>query len=499
MASPYIEGHRGRTFVIVLPGEVFQEKDNLHCFLEDVSLLNGLGIRLVIVVGHQQQIDERLRQQGLEPRFVGGYRVTDAAALKAAAEASGLSRMEVEAHLSRALSVPVVRRHARGDADSSECFHYDPAVRIVTGNFVTGKRRGVVDGVDFGATGSVRFVQADAVRQQLELGHVVLLSSLAYSAAGEVLNCNSYDVATHAAIELRADKIICVMDGMDEMQLPQWLPLGDAENLIAERAQAVADADEIAGNGTCNVMRYAQKAVSGSVNELEFDLDCWKAMHIPTGLLASVVACKNGVKRAHLVSAYIEGGLILELYSRDGVGCMISTDFYEGIRPAKQTDLKAIAELLAPLEKAGITKHRSRKQLTSDIPHFTVVERESKVLACALLHELGASSDGVQCGELAAFCVHPSYRGSGRGDSLLDYVEQQARDKGIRRLVLLTTRTADFFEQRDFLPAGVAHESDLIPESRRAAVDPARNSKLYIKALFDLDDKAPRAGKRIGF
>ncbi len=61
--------------------------------------------------------------------------------------------------------------------------------------------------------------------------------------------------------------------------------------------------------------------------------------------------------------------------------------------------------------------------------------KRMQVLACALLHELGASSDGVQCGELAAFCVHPSYRGSGRGDSLLDYVEQQARDKGIRRLV----------------------------------------------------------------
>ncbi|KAK9916644.1 hypothetical protein WJX75_005288 [Coccomyxa subellipsoidea] len=499
MASPYIEGHRGRTFVIVLPGEVFQEKENLHCFLEDVSLLHGLGIRLVIVVGHQQQIDERLRQQGLQPRFVGGYRVTDPPALRAAAEAAGLSRMEVESHLSRALSVPVVRRHARGGADASDCFHYGPAVRIVTGNYVTGKRRGVVDGVDFGATGSVRFVQADAVRQQLELGHVVLLSSLAYSAAGEVLNCNSYDVATHAAIELAADKFICVLDGMDDMQLPQWLPLGDAEKLIGERAQAAAEADEDAANGACNVMRYTQKAVSGSINELEFDLDCWKAMHIPTGLLASVVACKNGVKRAHLVSAYIDGGLILELYSRDGVGTMISSDFYEGIRPARQSDLKAIEELLAPLERAGITKHRSRKDLLSDIPSFTIVERESKVLACALLQELGASADGVECGELAAFCVHPSYRGSGRGDSLLDYVEQRARDKGIRRLVLLTTRTADFFEQRDFLHAGVAHESNLLPESRRAVVDPARNSKLYIKALFDLDDTAPRAGKRIGF
>lgn len=62
--------------------------------------------------------------------------------------------MQVESYLSRALAVNVVRRHSRGSADSSDGFHYGPAVRIVTGNYVTGKRRGVVDGVDFGATGS---------------------------------------------------------------------------------------------------------------------------------------------------------------------------------------------------------------------------------------------------------------------------------------------------------------------------------------------------------
>lgn len=83
-----------------------------------------------------------------------------------------------------------------------------------------------------------------------------------------------------------------------------------------------------------------------------------------------------------------------------------------------------------------------------------------------LVQPLGQSADEVQCGELAAFCVHPSYRGSGRGDSLLDYVEQDARLKGIRRLVLLTTRTADWFEQRDFVMDDYAHRrSDCMPHT----------------------------------
>ena len=56
----------------------------------------------------------------------------------------------------------------------------------------------------------MRYVQVDAIKTQLEMGNVVLLSNLTYSAAGEILCCNIYDVATHAAIELGAEKLICL-------------------------------------------------------------------------------------------------------------------------------------------------------------------------------------------------------------------------------------------------------------------------------------------------
>lgn len=129
------------------------------------------------------------------------------------------------------------------------------------------------------------------------------------------------------------------------------------------------------------------------------------------------------------------------------------------------------------------------------------MHRDVQILACVLLQDLGKSADGMRCGELAAFCVHPSHRGSGRGDSLLDYVEQSARTRGIQHLVLLTTRTADWFLQRDFKPAGIAHDSTILPETRRALIDPTRNSHLYCKEIVALDDsvQAAPAGKRIGF
>ncbi|PNG66840.1 Amino-acid acetyltransferase, partial [Tetrabaena socialis] len=200
----------------------------------------------------------------------------------------------------------------------------------------------------------------------------------------------------------------------------------------------------------------------------------------------------------HLLDARIDGGLLLELYSRDGVGTMISADFYEGIRKAQLNDLDGLAALLEPLEKGGILVKRSREELADMLPRFTVIERDNRILGAALLLDLGQTPDGVTVAEVGAFCVDPIYRGSGRGDSLLDYVEQDAHGGGIQRLVLLTTRTADWFEQRDFRWQGAAYASELLPIGRRSRINPARNSQLYVKNLVaPADDLAP--GKRIGF
>ena len=116
-----------------------------------------------------------------------------------------------------------------------------------------------------------------------------------------------------------------------------------------------------------------------------------------------------------MVDARVDGGLLLELYSRDGVGTMVSADFYEGIRGATAVDVEGIAALLAPLERAGTTRARTREQLEEAVSRgeFTVVERDATLLACAALVDVGESPDGLRCGELAAFCVSPEARGSG--------------------------------------------------------------------------------------
>lgn len=532
-ASPYIEGHRGRTFVLAIPGEVVDQKDILHSLLEDVALLHGLGAKLVVVIGARPQINKAIRESGSEPRYEQGYRVTDALSLQAAIRASGQARMEVESRLSKAPAVTMVRRHVRSGGDgasgggggassqhaaaslSSSSQHSGPALVTVSGNYVAAKRKGVVGGVDYGLTGVVRFVQAQPVWRQLAAGNVVLLSSLGYSAAGEVLNCDIYTVAARAAIDLAADKLILMTTPDSQpLQLPLWLPLSDAEALLAGMAPSGPEAEELgddlqrgystsSGSGSNSPSASARSASSSAAaaaagassngsggsapaaaaGGLDLDFDRWYDLGLPPPLLAACAVCRSGVKRAHLVDASVDGGLLLELYSRDGVGSMISTDFYEGIRPAAMQDLAALQELLRPLEERGVLVKRSEEQLVSELPHFTVLERERKVLGCAAMKPLGLNEEGVQVAELAAFCVHPSYRGGGKGDSLLEYLEADALQRGIQRLVLLTTRTADWFEQRGFKPAGAAHVSAMLPEDRRQRIDPSRNSQLFSKQV----------------
>jgi len=382
-ASPYIEGHRGRTFVLVIPSEVVTRRDILWPVLEDVALLHVLGVRLVVVLGARQGIDSTVRAAGGEVRYVEGQRVTDAATMDAAVQAAGAARMEFEARLSKGLSVPMVRRHTKG-VDNSQ--HMGPQVQTVSGNYVAAKRKGVVNGVDLGYTGMVRFIEVEAVNRQLAAGYMVLLSNLGYSAAGEVLNCDVWTVATRAAVDLGADKIICLTlpEGQVDMGLGSWTPLSDAQRrlnaLAAERSGSVMDGGPKPGD--------AAQSANGASGGDDLDFDRWQSLGLPMALCTACACCGAGVRRAHLVDASIDGALLLELYSPEGAtnAAMVSSDFYQGIRTAEPGDLDGIQALLRPLEKKGILKPRSHQQLLDDLPHYIVIEREVSFKPLAVAH-----------------------------------------------------------------------------------------------------------------
>ena len=204
----------------------------------------------------------------------------------------------------------------------------------------------------------------------------------------------------------------------------------------------------------------------------------------------------------------LSGALLLELYTFDGVGAMISRDRYEETRVAKPGDWIEIKSILEPLAKDGTTVAMSDDALVDEVSAgaFHVMERDGKIIGCAALRryvversaddgdgdgagEAGeAGEDETSTGtgaqviaEVASFAVRPGYRNEGRGDKLLEYLERVARDAGVEKMFLLTTRTADWFTQRGFLHAGVAKDSPLLPPGK--VTQEGRNSQLYIRTL----------------
>jgi amino-acid N-acetyltransferase len=422
-ASPYINAHRDCTFVVMLPGEGV-DHPNFGNIVHDLVLLHSLGVRLVLVHGSRPQIEARLTGNGLTPRYHRGLRITDSPTLECVIDAVGHLRIAIEARLSMDM--------ARSPMQGSR-------LRITSGNFVTARPIGVLDGVDYHHTGEVRRIDRKGINRQLDERSIVLLSPLGYSPTGEIFNLACEDVATRAAIDLDADKLL--LFGA-ECGL-----LDDAGKLVRElRPQQVP--------------AHLQRLGNSYQAEL---------------LDAAAEACKAGVRRSHIVSYTEDGALLSELFTRTGNGTLVAQEQFESLREATIEDVGGLMELITPLEDQGVLVRRSREVLEREIEQFSIVEREGLIIACAALYQI-ADSD---FGELACLAVNPAYRHGGRGDELLERIEDRARAQGLKTLFVLTTRTAHWFRERGFEPSSV----DRLPAARASLYNFQRNSQVFEKAL----------------
>jgi amino-acid N-acetyltransferase len=250
---------------------------------------------------------------------------------------------------------------------------------------------------------------------------------LGYSLTGEVFNLPAEAIATAVAVALQADKLIFI--GHSNRDLPRELTLQQAR----------------------------------------------EKLNAHPSITAAVRACESGVKRVHLLDRAQDGALLQELFSRDGAGTLLTATSFETTRQATIEDVGGILELLQPLEANGTLVKRSRELLEREIDHFTVMERDGTVVACAALYPYPENA----MAELACLAVSNSYQSKGRGKQLLASLEQIASNAGLTSLYVLTTQTAHWFLEHGFKPAEIAD----LPVAKQALYNYQRNSRVFRKQL----------------
>lgn len=425
-AAPYIHAFRGRTFVIAFGGEALEDRASALALIHDIALLDSMGIRLVLVHGARPQIDSEMAARGQTPRFHKGLRVTDTAALECVKRAMGITRIEIEAMLSQGLpNTPLAGGF----------------LRVTGGNFISAKPVGIVDGVDYQHTGAVRNVIAEEIKADLAQENVVLITPIGASPSGEIFNLAWEEVAEAVATAIEADKLIFLCDApglLDSKgKMIEALTADEGDALLAKR---VKQAPEVA-----RVLPGALRAVRG----------------------------KTG--RVHFLDRRRDGAMLMEFFTRDGIGTVLTHAPLERLRDASIDDVGAILGLIAPLEADGTLVKRGRERIEMEIERFSVLELDGVIVGCAALYPF----TGEKAGELACLAVMTDYREIGYGDRLRKHIETRAKKLKLKRLFVLTTRTAHWFIERGYAEEDVS----ALPSARRELYNYQRRSKVFIKNL----------------
>ncbi|MFM8756377.1 MAG: amino-acid N-acetyltransferase [Limnohabitans sp.] len=432
--APYIHMHRGKTFVVGVAGEAIAA-GKLQNIVQDLALIQSMGVKIVLVHGFRPQVNEQLAAKGHAPRYSHGMRITDSVALDCAQEAAGQLRYEIEAAFSQGLpNTPMA----------------GSTVRVISGNFITARPVGILDGVDFMHSGLVRKVDVLGITRSLEMGAMVLLSPFGFSPTGEAFNLTMEEVATNVAIELQADKLLFLTEvpgiridpqapASDDNPIDTELPLAAAKKLLCDSPNPTHPSD---------LAFYLQHCVK---------------------------ACEEGVERSHILPFAVDGALLLEVYVHDGIGTMVVDEKLEELREATSDDVGGILQLIEPFEKDGTLVKRDRTEIERDIDHYTIIEHDGVIFACAALYPYPEAKTA----EMAALTVSPQAQGQGDGEKVLKRIEHRARAMGLKSIFVLTTRTMHWFIKRGFEHM----DPDWLPEARKRKYNWDRKSQVLVKKL----------------
>ena len=391
--------------------------------IRDIALLHQAGLKVILIPGARRRIDEILKNANIKWTYNETFRVTSAEAM------------------------PLIKMAAFDVSNTVMTSLAANNISAVIGNWVRARGRGVLNGFDYGTAGEIDKLETEAILKVLDDGFIPIFPCIGWNAAGHPYNISSMLLAKQVAMNLKADKLFFMMFN-EEI---------NAQKYIIPAGFALSESGNIPAMSLEEVDRFIEGNPSAD-------------SEIKNLLKASQEACRAGVTRVHILDGNIDGVLPCEIFSGLGSGTMIYTGNYGKVRAMEQTDIPSVLAIMKPFIESGKLLTRTEAQIADSLEDYIVYEIDGQVHACAALHFY---EDGQA--EIAAVAVDENYAHMGIGPKLMDNLIEQAIEGQATSIFIMTTQTADWFEQLGFEEDVI----DSLPEARRKLWTPNRGSKVY--------------------
>ncbi len=426
-AFSYINQFQGKTFVIKIEGSLISHP-YFPILIKDISLLHQMGIRIVLVPGAKNRIDEILRTYGMRYDVVNGIRI------------------------STPESIPFIKMAAFDVSNKIMTLLAENNTNAVIGNWVRARSIGVRSGVDFQSSGTVEKLDLDIIQNVLNDGLVPIFPNIGWNAQGKPYNLSSNELAFTISTELKAAKLFFINETggikVKDFSIPKSVYVssdGSISQFTVQEAQEFLNKND---HGTANA-----------------DLEL---------LSLAYRACKHGVMRVHIIDGQMEGMILKEIFSNRGLGTMIYANQHENIRTMNQADVPEVLQLMKPFIAKGTLIERTTADLEEHLEDYAVYEVDGTVHGCAALHLFPGNQ-----AEIAGIAVDELYASMGIGKKIVSYLMEKAIKLKLKQVFVLTTQAMDWFSAFGFKKGTVAD----LPKGKREKYDKNRNSLILIYRL----------------
>ncbi len=415
----YVPRFQGQIFVIAIDGAIVAD-ENFFNLLVDIAVLRSLGIKVVLVHGIGQQLQELSTARNIPITNADGTGVTDAATLDLAIRASS--------RVSHALVEGLTQN----------------SLKCATTNAVRALPTGILKGVDQQFTGKVERIDKDFISALIEQQIVPVLSPIGFGPDGRSLRVNSDLLAAELAEALHATKIIYLapLAGLEiDGKLRREISIDAVKKILADDPTRIADTGR----------SKAENAVK---------------------------AIETGTPRVHILDGRVFDGLLNEIFSNEGVGSLVYGNDYQQIRQARKSDVRLIYNLTRSAVRREELIHRTQQAIEKNIDQFYVFEIDENIIAVVTLYFY---PDKPQLAEVGSLYVMPFYHNRGIGKKMVEYACLQAKERGVKQVIALSTQSFGFFTN---VLAFAEATKEILPEARlKLYEESGRNAKVLVKQL----------------